>query len=186
MNDNITKTLTRTDKWRIERAVWAVDSGIQDLPRRTRVAKRRELRDNLRAAAQDVGTLEALHRLGDLRKLAAEYLAAEYGDWGPRPSWVAGFTSLILFYLSFTWLLEIGTSAFRSGVVIDNPDVTGTFIWNGIPYLLDEVTFTFVDGDSTSIGGAWTPLTYLGLFAAAMIVGKLWRLLPGRTRVPKN
>lgn len=178
MNDDIVRNLHWIDKCRIQRAVWIVDSRIQDLPRRIRVAKRRELRSNLLAATQDVGSVEALRRLGNLRQLAGEYLAAEYGDWGPRPSWVGGFTCFVLFYFGSNMLLDVGASAFRAGIVIDNPYASGTFSWNGIPYLLDNVTFNFVDGVSTSNGGAWTPLTYLGLFVAVIIFGRLWRLLP--------
>jgi len=88
--------LTLSDRLRIERAVWTLDGRLQDLPRTSRVAKRRELRANLRAAAADVGVAEALHRLGNLRRLAAEYLVAEYGQWVRRPSWLAAFGFLVL------------------------------------------------------------------------------------------
>ena len=59
----MTHDLTFTDRLRIERAVWTLDGRLQDLPRTSRVAKRRELRANLRAAATDVGTAEAVRRL---------------------------------------------------------------------------------------------------------------------------
>lgn len=171
-----------TDRLRIERAVWTLDGRLQDLPRKTRVAKRRELRDNLRAAADDVGAAEAVRRLGDLRQLAAEYLAAEYGDWEPRPSWTAGLAAFVSVYLVLTWLLDTGTSAFRAGVVATDSDATGTFNWVGIPHLLDGVTFEFVDGKSTSVGGAWTPFAYATLFVVVVLAGRLWRILPGWRR----
>lgn len=180
----MTDTLSLTDRLRIERAVWTLDSRLQDLPRRSRVAKRRELRDNLHAAAADVGTAEALRRLGDSRRLAGEYLAAEYGEWAPRPSWVAGFGFLVVAFLVLRWLLDVGTSAFGAGVTAADPRATGIFTWDGVPYLLDEVTFTFDQGQSTSVGGAWTPLVYVCLLAGVILVGRLWRLLPAWRQRP--
>jgi len=50
-----TLTLTLKDRARIERAVWTLDSYLRNLPRKSRIAKRRELRVNLRAASADVG-----------------------------------------------------------------------------------------------------------------------------------
>ena len=32
------------------------------------------------------------------------------------------------------------------------------FTWHGIRYLQDTVTYTFVNGKGSSVGGAWTPL----------------------------
>jgi hypothetical protein len=58
------------DRLRIERFVWTLDQQIYDLPRASRIGKRREVRDNLIAAAQDVGTTKALRRLGGSRSLA--------------------------------------------------------------------------------------------------------------------
>jgi hypothetical protein len=73
--------------------VWTLDSYLQNLPWRSRVAKRRELRVNLRAASADVGTKEALRRLGNVRTIAADYMVAEYG--GPGPSWLATICVLL-------------------------------------------------------------------------------------------
>ena len=39
--------LTWIDRLRIERAVWALDQRLYDLPRRSRIERRRELRGNL-------------------------------------------------------------------------------------------------------------------------------------------
>ena len=80
-------TLIWHDRSRFETAVWAFDRQLQDLPRRSHIAKRRELRDNQRSATADVGAAVAVRQLGDPRRLAAGYLAAEYGDWQTRPSW---------------------------------------------------------------------------------------------------
>ena len=58
------------DRMRIGRVVWMLDQRLYDLPRRSRIDKRREVRANLRAAASDIGTREALARLGNSRDLA--------------------------------------------------------------------------------------------------------------------
>ncbi len=55
--------ITWIDRLRIERVVWALDQQLYDLPRASRIAKRREVRENLFAAAHDIGTTEALRRL---------------------------------------------------------------------------------------------------------------------------
>ncbi|MCE9621788.1 MAG: hypothetical protein K8R99_05525 [Actinomycetia bacterium] len=170
------------DRLRIERVVWSVDSRLQDLPRRSRIEKRRELRDNLRSAASDVGATEAIHGLGDTRRLAAEYMAAEYGDGGRPPSWTTAVAVFFGGILILEWLLEAGTSAFVAGVVGSDPNATGTFKWEGIAYVLDDVTFRFTDGHSTSIGGAWTPFTYVLLLLVVVLAGKLWRLIPAWRR----
>src|SRR4030081_86288 len=96
--------VTWMDRLRIERAVWALDQRLYDLPRKSRVAKRREVRENLLAAAHDIGTADALSRLGGSRQLAAGYLSAEFGE-APRPSWVAAATFAVTAQLLFTWLL---------------------------------------------------------------------------------
>ncbi len=178
-------TIPRRDRLRLERAVWSVDHRLHDLPRTARVAGRRELRDNLRAATTDVGAAAAVRQLGDLRELAAGHLAAEYGDWQPRPSWTRAVAAAVLCYVLLSWLLEVGSSAFRAGLVTGQPGATGSFSWNDIPYLLDDVAFTFSNGMSTSVGGAWRPGAYLALVLVTILAGRLWRLLPGLAPTPQ-
>jgi hypothetical protein len=173
------------DRLRLERAVWAVDRRLQDLPRSSRVATRRELRANLHSATADVGAATAVRQLGDLRQLAAGHMAAEYGDWQPRPSWSRAAAAAVLSYLLLTALLEAGTSAFRAGILAGKPGATGRFSWDGIPYLLDDVAFTFTDGVSSSVGGAWRPGAYLALVLVSVLAGRLWRLLPGHAPAPQ-
>lgn len=84
--------MTWIDRLRIERAVWTLDQRLYDLPRKSRIAKRREVRANLLTAAHDIGAREALSRVGNSRQLAAEYRSAEFGD-EPRPSWIAAACS---------------------------------------------------------------------------------------------
>ena len=115
----MTGTLIWTDRLRIERAVWTLNSYLQTLGRRSQAAKRRELRVNLRAASADVGTKEAVRRLGNVHTMAADYIIAEYG--GPRPSWwAATFVLLPGFWFMF-WVSNARIDAFKGGVIAANP-----------------------------------------------------------------
>jgi hypothetical protein len=171
----MTQPISWIDRLRIERVVWALDQRLYDLPRRSRVAKRREVRENLLTAANDIGADDAMRNLGSTRELAAEYRDAEFGD-GPRPSWVAAATFLISTQLLLTWVLAEAANAFGDGIAAAHPNATGTFRWPGIRYLQDTVTYTFVDGHGSSVGGAWTPLTWAIWIFATVLVGRLWRI----------
>lgn len=172
------RTVSWIDRLRIERVVWVLDQRLYDLPRRSRIAKRREVRENLLAASHDVGTTDALRHLGDSRRLAIEYRAAEFGDRA-RPSWIAAAVFATGVPLLFNGMLGDASAAFGDGVTAGNPHATGTFTWSGIHYLQDTVTFTFVDGHVTSVvGGAWAPVCWAGLLVGTVLVGKLWRALP--------
>ena len=170
------------DRLRIERAVWAVDARLGDLPRRSRVSRRRELRDNLLAASEDVGARQAVRQLGDLRILAAGYVAAEYGELSRRPSWTAAVATLFLIEAAMTLLEYVGRTGFDSGITSATPHATGTFRWAGFPYLISDETFTYLNGTHTSVGGAWTPLVYVLMFAGAFVTGRMWRLIPAWRR----
>ncbi len=169
------------DRLRIERVVWLLDQRLYDLPRRSRIEKRRDVRANLLTAASDVGTGPALRQLGDSRALAVEYLSAEFGD-GPRHSWVAAgiFAGTVPFLL--TYVLGEAALAFGAGITAADPHATGSYDWAGIAYLQSEVTYTFADGRGTSVGGAWTPLCYLLWILGTVLAGRLWRLLPRPAR----
>ncbi len=169
--------LSWIDRLRIERVVWMLDQRLYDLPRQSRIAKRREVRENLLVAAHDVGARQALRQLGDNRELAREYLAAELGT-GPRHSWVAAmvFAGTVPFLVN--WVLGEAVSAYGDGVLAGDPRATGTFTWSGIAYLQDTVTYTFTNGTGSSVGGAWTPLTYLLWVVGTVLVSRAWRALP--------
>lgn len=171
--------ITVLDRLRIERLVWALDQRLYGLPRASRIAKRREVRDNLVSAAHDVGTREALRRLGSSHRLAAEYLTAEYGD-GPRHSWNAAGLFCATVPLLVNYVLTGAMSAYGDGIAAADPHATGTFTWPGIAYLQSPVTYTFAGGQGSHVGGAWTPLTYLLWAAGTVLAGRLWRLLPTR------
>ena len=111
----MTHSINWIDRLRIERVVWALDQRLYDLPRRSRIAKRREVRENLLTAANDIGTDDAMRNLGNTRELAAEYRDAEFGD-GPRPSWVAAATFFLTAQLFFTSLLAEAANAFGDGI----------------------------------------------------------------------
>ena len=125
-------------------------------------------------ASGDIGARAALERLGNSRELASEYLAAEFGE-GPRPSWIAAALFLLTGQLVLTSLLGDAAAAFAKGIAAVNPHATGTFTWHGIAYLQDTVTYTFVDGRGTWVGGAWTPLAWALWLAATILIGRLWR-----------
>ena len=122
--------------------MWALDQQLYDLPYRSRIAKRRELRVNLLTVARDVGTTEALRRLGSSRQLAEEYLTAELGE-GPRHSWIAAAYFCATVSLVLNFFLGEATSAYQQAITATDPHATGTFTWNGISYLQNAVTYTF-------------------------------------------
>ncbi|MEE4540412.1 hypothetical protein V2S66_00325 [Streptomyces sp. V4-01] len=170
-------TITWRDRLRIERLVWALDQQLYDLPRRSRVARRREVRANTLTAARDIGTVEALRRLGSSSELAEEYLAAELGD-GPRHSWIAAACFAVTVPLVLTFVLGEAASAYRQAIVAADPHATGTYTWTGFSYLQSAVSYTYDQGHGSESGGAWTPVTYALLVAGTIACGRLWRLLP--------
>jgi hypothetical protein len=165
------------DRLRIERVVWQLDQFLYDMPRRSRIAKRREVRENLLTAAADVGAKTAIGRLGSTRRLATEYLSAEYGD-EPRPSWWYATIFFLTGQLVLQSLFTESITAFRDGIVAADPSATGTFHWTGIAWLQDDVTYTFVDGRSDWAGGAWTPFAWVLYIGGTIAVGRLWRAIP--------
>lgn len=179
------RKLTAFDRIRIERLVWTLDQKLYDLPRRSRIAKRREVRANLIEAAADHGAAEALRRLGDSGVLAREFLGAEFGD-RPHHSWVAAtyFAALVpLFLIS---ALQEAANAYAQGLTAAHPTASGTFSWSGISYLQSPLTFTVDQGRVNQTGGAWTPLVYVLWLVGTVACGRLWRLLPTRSRRPRT
>ena len=171
-----TLILTWKDRMRIERAVWTLDSYLRNLPRKSRIAKRRELRVNLRAASADVGVNEALRRLGNIRTMAAEYLVTEYG--GPGPSWIVTTYFLFAAFYFMIWFENARIDAFKAGAIAANPHLTGTFQLTGVAYVFRNVTFIFTNGKATEIGGTLLPLVNVYIFALVILVGRLWRAVP--------
>jgi hypothetical protein len=154
----MTHTVSWIDRLRIERVVWSLDQRLYDLPRRSRIAKRREVRESLLTASLDVGTTAALRQLGDTRRLALEYLSAEFGDEA-RPHWMAAAVVLFTIPLVLMSLLADAATAFSDGVQAADPHAAGRYTWHGIAYLQDTVSYTFADGTVRQVGGARTPRT---------------------------
>jgi hypothetical protein len=169
------------DRIRIERLVWALDQRIYDLPWRTRIARRREVRDNLLTAARDVGAREALRRLGSSHDLAQQYLEAEFGD-GPRHSWVAAAVFASVFPLLLNFVLSEATNGYQQAISAASPRATGTFTWTGISYLQHTVVYTFSNGHGSYTGGDWSLVSYALLIGGTVLAGRLWRLRPFRHR----
>ena len=169
------------DRLRIELAVWNLDQRLYELPRRTRIAHRRELRANLLEAAADVGARAALRDVGNLAGLAEQYRDAAFGA-GPRPSWTAAGAFLLTTTLVLTSMFFDAAKAFGDGIVAGNPAASGTFSWQGISRLQSEVVYTVAEGDHRFVGGAFTPLTWVLLVVGTVAVGRLWRALPGLRR----
>ena len=165
------------DRLRIERVVWCLDQRLYDLPRESRIAKRREVRQNLIAARGDVGVAAAIRHLGDIRQLAAEYRSAEFGDVAP-PSWFTAAVFLLTGQLILNSMLGAASSSFAEGIRATNPAATGAFRWHGIDYLQSSVSYTFTNGEWTSVGGAWTPVAWVVWIAATIAIGRLWRIVP--------
>lgn len=169
------RNLNGLDRLRIERLVWSLDQQLYDLPRAQRIATRRDVRANLLEAARDVGATEALRRVGGSRRLAEQYLAAEFGD-NPRHSWISAAYAATLTPLLLTFFLTEAGNAFQGGVTAADPHATGTYTWSGVVWLQSAATYTFNNGTASTHGGAWTPLTYLLWLLITIGVGRLWRL----------
>jgi hypothetical protein len=172
--------VSRLDRIRIERLIWTLDQRLYDLPRKSRIAKRREIRANLLEAAADHGVREALRRIGGSGDLAREYLGAEFGD-RPHHSWTAAacFAALVPLFLSGA-LSEVA-DAYSQGLNVAHTG-SGSFSWSGVRYLQSPLTFTVDQGHVTQSGGAWTPTVYVLWLAGTIACGRLWRLLPPPSR----
>jgi hypothetical protein len=169
------------DRLRVERAIWVLDTFNGDLPGRRRKAIRAELRADLWASAQDVGTAEAIRRLGDLRRLSAGYADAEYGEEGPRPRYLKGifWTVITEFVLMFVTLAQI--QAFDAGLQEAGPGA-GEYEYRPLRWgpiyetTYDEEGFTGFLLDFTP---ALLPYA-LVLLVAFLVGGRMWRALPRR------
>lgn len=177
----MSQNISWLDRARIERFVWTLDQRLYDLPRASRIAIRREVRQNLLSATGDVGVRAALRQMGGTAELAGGYMTAEFGE-GPRHSWVAAAAFLGAFPLIVVALLGEATNAFADGIRAADPHATGTFTWDGLSLLQTGVTYTFNDGHWSSTGGAMAPLAWVLLVAGTLLAGRLWRVLPTRRR----
>ncbi|MFE0389400.1 hypothetical protein ACFW1F_35860 [Streptomyces bungoensis] len=172
-------TVTWFDRLRVERLVWSLDQRLYELPRRTRIAHRREVRANLLAAAAEVGAGEALRRLGSAHELAAQYLDAELGE-GARHSWTAAALFALTTPLVLNFFLSEAANAYEQALTATGTHADGSYTWGGVAWLQSPLTFRLHEGQATHVGGAWTPLVYVLLLAGTVACGRLWRARPSR------
>jgi hypothetical protein len=173
---------TLVDRLRVERAIWVLDTLNGDLPGRRRKAIRAELRADLRASAQDVGTVEAIRRLGDLRLLSAGYGDAEYGEEGPRPRYLKGifWTALAEVVLMFVTMAQV--FAFDAGLLAAGPGA-GAYRFRALAGWGPVYETTYDDEGFTSFFLDFTPalLPFACVLLVAFLVGgRMWRALPRR------
>lgn len=176
----MTAQLSLPDRLRIERVVWSLDQRLYDLPRTRRLAIRREVRDNLRTAAADVGARRAVHNVGDAGKLASGYLDAHFGT-RPRASWYAAAAFLFAGLLIAQSVLTDAANGFGKGVLAGDPGFTGSAHWTGVSVIQTSVTATGADHGVVITGGALSVWGYLLLAVGAAAVGRLWRAIPRRS-----
>jgi len=169
--------LSWTDRLHIERAVWTVDVLISALPAKTQRAILRELRANLNSAAAEVGAAEAVRRLGGLRRLARGYLDVEFGDNGPRPSWLRGLFWALAAELLPVMLAFLTLQAFMDGVIAADAHASGTYTWHALAPVFPSEEVTYEHGDLRSFGFTIAgPM--VGLPAVAFLLGaRAWRWL---------
>ncbi len=172
--------LTWIDRLRIERVVWTLDQRLYDIPRESRLAHRREVRENLLSAAQDVGTTVALRNLGTSAQLAAAYLTVEFGD-RPRHSWTAAALWAATSMLVVTAVLADAANGFAAGIAAGTPHSAGTYHWGGLWLLQDGVSVKAAGGHTTVSGGGLSLAGWVGWVLIAVMVGRLWRA-PGTWR----
>jgi hypothetical protein len=169
------------DRLRVERAIWVLDTLNGDLPGRRRKAIRNELRADLWASAQEVGTAEAIRRLGNLRRLSAEYSDAEYGEDAPRPRWLKGifWGALTDFVLMFVTAAQL--AAFEAGLLAAGPGA-GEYEYRPLGWGPIYNT-TYDDEGFTGFYLDLVPalLPYAAVQVVAFVVGgRMWRALPKR------
>lgn len=175
----MTQQLRIADRFRIERVVWNLDQRIYDLPWRRRIAIRREVRENLRTAAADVGAQRAVSNIGSVAELATGYLDAQLGG-RPRPSWLAASVFVFTALLVLQSVLTDAANAYADGVHTANPAFSGTLHWGGVHLLQTDVVVRISGGTTTLRGGALSIWAWLLLAAGGIAVGRLWRALPRR------
>jgi hypothetical protein len=165
------------DRLRIERVVWTLDTLLTLMPGRRRRAIRREMRANLRAASAELGTTEAIRRLGDLRPLAIEYTEAHYGEQRPRPNLRGLLIWSPLAALALVVVILTGLESFMDGVEaagvapgIHEWTTLSPFVWGEVEY---DASGRF-RGVEFRISVAFL-LAYV--LVAVVLGGRLWRLV---------
>jgi hypothetical protein len=175
-------TVSLIGRLRIERLVWELDQRLWELPRRRRIDCRREVRQNLLAAAGETGVTAAMRGVGSAAELARGYKAAEYGD-RPRPHWwAAGIAALLIAQLPLLIQGQV-TTMNEAAIRAVDPHATGNFTVPGIVFLQHATVYTFSNGQAALSGGDLSPLFYIAWLASVILIGRLWRVRIWRNQV---
>ena len=153
------------NKLRLEAVIQRLDWQLEGrVPRTRRREIRNELRANLAAAAEEVGTAEAIRRLGSVRDLAAEYLEFETGRLRVRAGVYAAVATLALLELLGLAMLH----GFREGFATAGGSGRWSYAWWPFAFEGDDRTW------SASV--SWLALIGLPLLAF-LLWARAWRLL---------
>jgi hypothetical protein len=172
-------TVSLIGRLRIEWLVWDLDRRLWELPYRRRVGCRREVRQNILAAAQESGVTEALRGMGSAGEVARDYLTAEYGERRRPHWWAAGLTAIFAvqgFLLVIAQANDSNEAAIRSA----DPHAAGTYTVPGFTLLQHATAYTFSHGQVSLSGGDFSPLFYAAWAVAVILAGRLWRIRFGR------
>lgn len=165
-------TLSTTDLLRREWYLFRFSWPMQDYPQRQYRQVRRELRESLTAAAQDVGMRRAVADLGHPRTLAEGYI----GSLGRRlPRWTTGSVAAGGAVAVVLYLL----GAYGVGVLdVLDAQGGGTFV---VESLGARTTFTATDSEMSVMSDAsWQWAALLGVLAIVVfaLAARVWRALP--------
>ena len=163
------------DTIRIENAVQTYDFWLE--LRGTRWRRRRELcrelRDNLRAAAADVGVTQALFNIGSPKQLAY----AMTDEYAARPRWSLGAMWASITFGLVAVALVLTSIVFLEGVLatgLVGEARGGAFPWAGVEFVA-EVQPDGRGFGTGAIGGQWYLLGWpLVVF---LLVAQPWRAL---------
>lgn len=163
----MTTTLSMSDRWKRYWYLEKVEFYLDSVPGKRRRAILRDLRENLTAAAADVGMPQAIDDLGTPRQLAGNYLDAE-PKGGPRWS-AGGVTALAVICL--VWLSQASFVLGALGALESTGGGHAELSFLGMPM---GVTFT---GDEISAEWSYAIVPWLAIFAVAFLIGaRFWRI----------
>ena len=167
------RPLTWIDRLRIERVVWTLDQRLYDIPRKARIANRREVRQNLLTAARTSVPAPPCATSATApswpRPTSQQSSATGRGTPGRRGRMGRDVDA------RHDRVLTDAANGFAAGIVAGTPHATGTFQWGGLSALQDTVTCTAVNGHTSVSGGGLSLLGWALWLAIAVMVGRLWR-----------
>lgn len=169
------------DRWNRYWYLETVGLWLDPLPRKHRKAILAELRDNLDAAATDVGMSVAIEEMGRPRALARQYLDAEPAI---KPTWSIGFLAVVLG--GFVWLVGIGT--YTIGML---DALQGVREETGRGQSAESSYFGIniaAEASDQMFGAAFTGISWITIIALLLVFSvfsRAWRL-PGRLRQRKQ